>query len=144
MATHSAATMRRNRHEARVDVCLRLAVVGVRQQGIWPRASIRIRADQHLALVVSCLCLDHSRAENSLGGKGMSQSTHDPLDLVWGAAAIAKVIGQTTRATYHILEAGDLPARQVGRRWVASRRNLETFFAETTTAFQTKRASRDE
>ena len=74
----------------------------------------------------------------------MSETMCEALDLVWGAAAIAKVIGQTTRATYHMLEAGELPARQVGRRWVASRRNLETFFAETTTAYQTKRASRDE
>ena len=73
----------------------------------------------------------------------MTDMVHEPLDLVWGAAAIAKVIGQTTRATYHMLEAGELPARQVGRRWVASRRNLETFFAETTTAFQARRASQD-
>lgn len=52
-----------------------------------------------------------------------------PLDLIWGAEAIAKVIGQTRRATYHMLEAGELPARQVGkRRWVASRKELEEFF----------------
>lgn len=63
----------------------------------------------------------------------MSDTINEPLDLVWGAAAIAKVIGQTTRATYHMLEAGELPARQVGqRRWVASRKALETFFSETT------------
>lgn len=53
-----------------------------------------------------------------------------PLDLIWGAEAIAKVIGRTTRATYHMLEAGDLPARRVGRRWVARRSHLEAFFSE--------------
>ncbi|MBN9333270.1 MAG: DNA-binding protein [Devosia sp.] len=52
---------------------------------------------------------------------------HVPLDLVWGAAAIARVIGRSTKATYHMLEAGNLPARQVGRRWVASRKILEAF-----------------
>lgn len=61
----------------------------------------------------------------------MSDINHEPLDLVWGAAAIAKVIGQTTRATFHMLEAGELPARQIGRRWVASRKSLEAFFTET-------------
>ncbi len=58
----------------------------------------------------------------------------EPLDLVWGAAAIARVIGQTTRATYHMLEAGELPARQVGRRWVASRKDLEQFFTNPAVA----------
>lgn len=62
----------------------------------------------------------------------MNEDIHEPLDLVWGAAAIAKVIGQTTRATFHMLEAGELPARQIGRRWVASRKALENFFAEAT------------
>jgi len=60
----------------------------------------------------------------------MNDQSYVPLDLVWGAAAIAKLIGQSTRATYHMLEAGELPARQVGRRWVASRKALESFFAE--------------
>jgi hypothetical protein len=54
----------------------------------------------------------------------------DTLDLAWGCKAIAKVIGRTERATFHMLEAGDLPARQVGQRWVASRKALEAFFAE--------------
>ena len=59
--------------------------------------------------------------------------TADPetLDLVWGCAAIAKVIGRTERATFHMLESGDIPARKVGsKRWVASRKALEAFFAE--------------
>ncbi len=52
-----------------------------------------------------------------------------PLDLVWGAAAIAKVIGRTTRQTYHMLEDGQIPpARKIGRRWVVSRSALSKFF----------------
>jgi hypothetical protein len=57
--------------------------------------------------------------------------TSDSLDLVWGCKAIAKVIGRTERATYHMLETGELPCcRQVGQRWVASRKALEAFFFE--------------
>lgn len=52
----------------------------------------------------------------------------DKLDLLWGCRAIAEAIGRTERATYHMLEAGELPARQVGQRWVASRRKLLQHF----------------
>lgn len=58
-------------------------------------------------------------------------SEHPPaLDLVWGCKAIAAAIGRTERATFHMLEKGELPARQVGQRWVASRAALEQFFRE--------------
>lgn len=50
------------------------------------------------------------------------------LDLVWGAEAIAKVIGQTVRATFRLLDGGHLPARKVGGRWVASRSELARAF----------------
>ena len=52
----------------------------------------------------------------------------EQLDLIWGCKAIAKAIGVTERACYHMLEAGALPARQVGNRWVVSRKALEAFF----------------
>jgi len=45
-------------------------------------------------------------------------------DLIWGAAAIAKAIGQSERATYHLLSCELLPAKRIGGRWVASRRKL--------------------
>jgi hypothetical protein len=45
-------------------------------------------------------------------------------DLIWGAAAIARTIGQTERATYHLLASELLPAKRIGGRWVASRRKL--------------------
>ncbi|HEV7344386.1 MAG TPA: helix-turn-helix domain-containing protein [Devosia sp.] len=55
-------------------------------------------------------------------------SEPDGLDLIWGAEGIAKAIGCTKRKTYHMLEAGLLPARQIGQRWVVSRRKLQEHF----------------
>ena len=57
-------------------------------------------------------------------------ATPETIDLIWGCKAIAKAICRTERATFHMLESGDLPARQVGQRWVVSRKALEAFFAE--------------
>jgi len=48
----------------------------------------------------------------------------DPLDLIWGRAAIAKAIGRPERATFHMIARGYLPAKRIGGRWVASRRKL--------------------
>lgn len=45
-------------------------------------------------------------------------------DLAWGVEEIAKVVERDKRATYHLLSKGELPARRVGGRWVASRRRL--------------------
>jgi hypothetical protein len=45
-------------------------------------------------------------------------------DLVWGAGAIAKVIGRSERSTFHMLASRLLPAKRVGGRWCASRRKL--------------------
>lgn len=47
-----------------------------------------------------------------------------PNDLVWGATEIARVIGRSTRSTFHLLERELLPAKRVGGRWCASRRKL--------------------
>lgn len=53
---------------------------------------------------------------------------HAPLDLIWGADAIALELGRTRRATFHLLENGDIPARKVRGRWVASRGALRRHF----------------
>src|SRR5262249_44515194 len=45
-------------------------------------------------------------------------------DIIWGAAAIAAEIGLSQRQVFWHLENGRLPARKVGRIWVASRQQL--------------------
>ncbi|PWE55595.1 hypothetical protein DEM27_15490 [Metarhizobium album] len=50
------------------------------------------------------------------------------LELVWGAAEIAKLIGRSPRSTFHMLDNGELPAKKVGGRWVAERNQLIRFF----------------
>lgn len=54
----------------------------------------------------------------------MSIEKDEAPDLVWGAGAIAKVIGRSERSTFHMLERKLLPAKRVGGRWCASRRKL--------------------
>lgn len=48
-------------------------------------------------------------------------------DLLWGAEAIAAEIKRSRAATFHLLDAGALPAKKVGGRWCASRRRLLAF-----------------
>lgn len=53
----------------------------------------------------------------------------EPMDLIWGAAAIAARIGKTRRATFHMLERGQIPgARKVGGQWCVSGKVLRDFF----------------
>jgi hypothetical protein len=54
----------------------------------------------------------------------MSVESNEAPDLIWGATAIAKVIGRSERATFHLLENQLLPAKRIGGRWCASRRRL--------------------
>lgn len=57
------------------------------------------------------------------------QPNPETLDLVWGAAAIAALIGKTTRATFHMLDQGQIPgARKIGNQWVVSRKVVQAFF----------------
>ena len=53
------------------------------------------------------------------------------MELIWGASEIAKLIGRSQRATFHMLDTGELPAKKVGGRWVAERGKLIAFFMET-------------
>jgi len=51
------------------------------------------------------------------------------IDLLWGAAAIGKVIGRTPKQVFHLLENGHIPpARKLGGKWVVSERQLRDFF----------------
>lgn len=54
------------------------------------------------------------------------RAVHD--DLLWGTEAIATEIGRPLRATFHLLANGRIPARKIGRTWVASRAALREFF----------------
>lgn len=58
-------------------------------------------------------------------------SKDENLDLIWGVEAIGKLIGRSYQQTYHMIQSGHLPmVRQVGERYVASRRKLIAFFME--------------
>jgi hypothetical protein len=45
-------------------------------------------------------------------------------DVVWGAREIGREVGLDRGAAYHLLSRGLLPAKRVGRKWVASRDQL--------------------
>ena len=58
-----------------------------------------------------------------------------PPTFLWGCRAIAATIGKTQRATFHLLERGEIPARKIGNQWVADRDALLGFLrAPTATA----------
>ncbi|MCD1265514.1 hypothetical protein B5M44_20775 [Shinella sumterensis] len=57
------------------------------------------------------------------------------LDLIWGVGPIGREIGRTYQQTYHMIQAGHLPpVRQVGQRYVASRKALIEFFTKEAAA----------
>jgi hypothetical protein len=59
----------------------------------------------------------------------MNAENDADLDLVWGAAEIARVINRTERQTYHLLTIGAIKsAKKVGGRHVADRHALRTEF----------------
>ena len=55
---------------------------------------------------------------------GHTSPEQSDLDIVWGCAAIARVIGRTERQTFHLCSKGQLPVEKIGGRWVGSRRRL--------------------
>ncbi len=56
-------------------------------------------------------------------GKIMSEAARNP-EIFWGAKAIGAFLGKGPRATFHLLEQGKIPAKKLGRQWVATRRQL--------------------
>ena len=52
------------------------------------------------------------------------KAADDPDEPIWGASCIAPIIKRTERATFHLLESGQLDAVKVGGRWVTTRRRL--------------------
>jgi hypothetical protein len=64
--------------------------------------------------------------ENNTKPRDHADREHSPTsDIVWGAAAIGKIIGQSPSQTYHRLINGHIQsARKKGKRWCASRLEL--------------------
>jgi len=59
----------------------------------------------------------------------------DETEVIWGAAAIGKIIGLNPRQTFHLLETGQLRgARKVGGRWCITRRALLENFQPSATS----------
>jgi hypothetical protein len=59
-----------------------------------------------------------------------TESADEDLDKpLWGAAAIGAEIDKTASQTFHLLEAGYLPATKVGRQWVSTKRRLRQLIA---------------
>lgn len=58
----------------------------------------------------------------------MTIEAEQAIDLVWGAVEIGKEIKRNPRQTFHLLEAGLLPAKKVGNQWVSERGKLRAFF----------------
>lgn len=50
--------------------------------------------------------------------------TDQDNDFLHGAAQIGAFLGVSTRRAYYLLESGQLPAAQLGARWVARRSTL--------------------
>jgi plasmid stability protein len=71
--------------------------------------------------------------EDEVEAKAFHADTHEPpakLDLLWGALEIAKALNlPSRRKAFYMLENGLIPAKKVGREWVASRSALAAFFA---------------
>ena len=55
----------------------------------------------------------------------MAMPSDFDTEIIWGAAAIGRLIGRSTRDTFHLLKTGQLKgARKVGGRWCITRRAL--------------------
>jgi hypothetical protein len=60
----------------------------------------------------------------------MAEQTTNSCDNIWGAKAIAPVVGRTERQTFYLLEKGLIPAKKIGNTWVASRRQLQALASD--------------
>jgi hypothetical protein len=56
-----------------------------------------------------------------------NETTSAAPDIVWGAAAIAPIIGRSEKGAFGALESGNIPgAKKIAGRWAL---NLRVFFA---------------
>jgi hypothetical protein len=56
-------------------------------------------------------------------------SHQDSDDLIWGSRAIAAAINRTNRQAIYLLQEGRLPAKRVGKLWVARKSALQDFLS---------------
>jgi hypothetical protein len=52
----------------------------------------------------------------------------ESLGILWGARQIGEFIGKPPRATFHLLETGQLPARKHGKLWTSTKSELAATF----------------
>ena len=57
-----------------------------------------------------------------------SHSEETGLDLIWGAEGVAPIIKRSVRQARHMLRAGLIPARRVGRTYCTTRTELAAVF----------------
>jgi hypothetical protein len=63
--------------------------------------------------------------KQALSASRASEADGNPSDeIVWGAAAIGRVINRSPRQAVYLLEKGELPAKKIGGRWCGSRAKL--------------------
>jgi hypothetical protein len=74
----------------------------------------------------------------------MTTTTPSPFKLIWGVKAIAEAIGRNPRATFGMLEKGHMPAKKIGRRWVAQENQLRKALGEDQTVEGGKCAAIDD
>src|SRR5258705_4632463 len=73
----------------------------------------RAKAQIHLVLALGFLC---PLREPKPQGSRLVKSENP--DFIWGAAAIAPIIGRTEKGAFHALESGRVPgAKKVAGRW---------------------------
>jgi hypothetical protein len=59
----------------------------------------------------------------------MPRNEENEFEILRGAPAIARAIGETERRTYGLLEARILPAQKEGRIWVTTRTRLRRHYS---------------
>jgi hypothetical protein len=64
-------------------------------------------------------------------------SDFEKLDVLWGAKEIARYIGRSPRAAFHMLENGQIPGRKTGKLWMATKRELAAALSSDAAAAST-------
>ena len=75
------------------------------------------------------LTVGYGLSTRTVTERSMAATAADPLDLAWGAKAIADEIGITARQAFHWLDSGKIKcAKKINQRWCADRAMLRAEF----------------